>query len=80
MTLSSDTPRPPLALAVGLLDLRHVVHVRPHVRLGLRHLAHVRVHARRVVLVRDGAAASRRRPFPPALARPHPRRERRPWR
>eukprot|EP00966_Prymnesium_polylepis_P142155 3282414-Prymnesium_polylepis.1 len=30
MTLSSDTSRPPLALAVGLLDVRHVVHVRVH--------------------------------------------------
>eukprot|EP00966_Prymnesium_polylepis_P109998 2545100-Prymnesium_polylepis.1 len=26
MTLTSDTPRPPLALAVGLLDLRYIPH------------------------------------------------------
>eukprot|EP00966_Prymnesium_polylepis_P133463 3084911-Prymnesium_polylepis.1 len=55
MALSSDTPRPPLALAVGLLDLRHLVHVCVHVLLGLRHLAHVHVYA----AARGGAAVAR---------------------
>eukprot|EP00966_Prymnesium_polylepis_P035765 830690-Prymnesium_polylepis.1 len=48
---------PPLLLALGWFDLRHVVHVR----LGLRHLAHVRVHAvrvRRVALARGGTATA----------------------
>ena len=51
-------------LALGLLDLRHLVNVRVHVRLGLRHLAHVREVCMRSALVVSPSLGSGLPPLP----------------